>query len=70
MEARGRGHVEAQDCSWGKLNLFSDFLQEIAVRALPFRPPQSKSRSLQAQDSLKLVCGLQKRFPFRDAAHS
>jgi hypothetical protein len=22
-----RGHAEAQDCSWGKLNLISDFLQ-------------------------------------------
>jgi hypothetical protein len=27
--ACGRGHAEAQDCSWGKLNLISDFLQEI-----------------------------------------
>jgi hypothetical protein len=26
----------------GKLNLVSDFLQEIVVRAVPFRPPQSK----------------------------
>jgi hypothetical protein len=25
--ACGRGHAEAQDCSWGKLNLISDFLQ-------------------------------------------
>ena len=30
----------------GKLNLVSDFLQEIVVRAVPFRPPQSKSNSL------------------------
>src|ERR1700722_1627061 len=30
----------------GKLNLFSDFLQEITARAVPFRPPQSKSHSL------------------------
>jgi hypothetical protein len=29
----GRGHAEAQDCSWGKLNLASDFLQEIVVGA-------------------------------------
>src|ERR1700720_3820777 len=29
-----------------KLNLFSDFLQAIVVRAVPFRPPQSKSSSL------------------------
>jgi hypothetical protein len=27
MGARGRGHAEAQDCSWDKLNRFSDFLQ-------------------------------------------
>ena len=26
-EARGRGHAEAPDCSWGKLNRISDFLQ-------------------------------------------
>ena len=25
--ARGRGHAEAPDCSWGKLNRISDFLQ-------------------------------------------
>jgi hypothetical protein len=25
--ARGRGHAEAQDCPWGKLNLITDFLQ-------------------------------------------
>src|ERR1700722_3888048 len=25
----GRGHAEAQDCSWGKLNLVSDFLQDV-----------------------------------------
>jgi hypothetical protein len=31
--ACGRGHAEAQDCSWGKLKLVSDFLQEILVRA-------------------------------------
>jgi hypothetical protein len=28
--ACGRGHAEAQGGSWGKLNLISDFLQEIA----------------------------------------
>jgi hypothetical protein len=39
-------HAEAQDCSWGKLNLFSDFLQEIVVRAVSFQPLQSKSHSL------------------------
>jgi hypothetical protein len=27
MGAGGRGHAEAQDCSWGKLNPASDFLQ-------------------------------------------
>jgi hypothetical protein len=32
-------HMEAQDCSWGKLNLVSDFLQEIVIRAVPSRPP-------------------------------
>jgi hypothetical protein len=32
--ACGRGHAEAQDCSWGKLNLVSDFLQAICR----FRP--------------------------------
>ena len=31
----------------GQANLFSDFQQEIATRAVPFRPPQSKSRSPQ-----------------------
>jgi hypothetical protein len=44
--SRGRGHAEAQDCSWRKLNPVSDFLQEIVVRAVPLRPPQSKSSSL------------------------
>jgi hypothetical protein len=39
-------HAEAQDCSWAKLNLISDFLQGIVVRAVPFRPPQSKNNSL------------------------
>jgi hypothetical protein len=37
---------EGMDCSWGKLTSVSDFLQEIAVRALPFGPPSSKSKSL------------------------
>ena len=30
----------------GQLNLFSDFLQEIAISAIPFRLPQSKDHSL------------------------
>jgi hypothetical protein len=30
------GHAEAQDCSWGKLTLISDFLQEVVARAAPF----------------------------------
>jgi hypothetical protein len=30
------GHAEAQDRSWGKLTLISDFLQEIVARAAPF----------------------------------
>ena len=29
-------HMEAQDCSWGKLNLIPVFLQLIVVRAVPF----------------------------------
>jgi hypothetical protein len=29
-------HAEAQDRSWGKLTLVSDFLQEVAVRAVKF----------------------------------
>jgi hypothetical protein len=29
-----RGHAEAQDCSRSNLNLISDFLQQIVVRAL------------------------------------
>jgi hypothetical protein len=28
-------HAEGQDCSWGELNLVSDFLQEIVVRDAP-----------------------------------
>jgi hypothetical protein len=27
MGVGGQGHAEAQDCSWGELNLISDFLQ-------------------------------------------
>jgi hypothetical protein len=38
-------HAKRTDCSWGKLILISDFLQEIAARALPFGPPPSKSKS-------------------------
>jgi hypothetical protein len=34
------------DCSWGKLNLISDFLQDIPAQALPFGPPPSKSKSI------------------------
>jgi hypothetical protein len=40
----GRGHAETQDCSWGKLNLISNFLQEFVVRPLPFGR-QSKSNA-------------------------
>jgi hypothetical protein len=29
MGARGRGHAEAQVCSWAKLTQISDFLQAI-----------------------------------------
>jgi hypothetical protein len=39
-------HRGVQDFSWGKLNLVSDFLQDIVVRAAPFRLPRSKSNSL------------------------
>jgi hypothetical protein len=45
--ACGRGHAEAQDCSWGKLNLVSDFLQWIVVRAVPlgrFNPKAACSK--------------------------
>ncbi|HEY6734111.1 MAG TPA: hypothetical protein VI256_09985, partial [Roseiarcus sp.] len=48
MEARGRGHAERRIVHGGKLNLFSDFLQEIAISAIPFRLPQSKDHSLRA----------------------
>jgi hypothetical protein len=41
-------HMEAQDCSRGKPNLISDFLQLIVARAVPFRP-QSESSSLYAR---------------------
>ena len=34
--ACGRGYAEAQDYSWGKLNLASDFPQEIVVRIVSF----------------------------------
>jgi hypothetical protein len=47
-----------QDCSWGELNLFSDFLQVITARAVPFRPPQSKSRSLEQALGLLVGSGL------------
>jgi hypothetical protein len=35
-EARGRGHAEAQDYSWGELSLVSDYLQWIVVGAVAF----------------------------------
>jgi hypothetical protein len=46
---RGNGdptirHAEGMDCSWDKLSLISDFLQDIAT-TLPFGPPPSKSKS-------------------------
>jgi hypothetical protein len=45
--ACGRGHAEGQDCSWGKLNLVSDFL------ARNCRPRRSLSAaSIQKQRSL------------------
>jgi hypothetical protein len=44
MEARGRGHAERRIVHGGKLNLFSDFLQEIAISAIP----QSKDHSPRA----------------------
>jgi hypothetical protein len=34
---RDRGHAEAQDCSWVKLNHVSDFLQHAVTLAFPFR---------------------------------
>jgi hypothetical protein len=40
------GHAEAQDCSWGKLTLISDFLQEIVARAAPFDRLNPNSASL------------------------
>src|ERR1700679_2477543 len=40
--ARGRGHAEGQDCSRGKLNLVSVFLQKSVVRAVPLRPPEER----------------------------
>jgi hypothetical protein len=49
-------HAEVQDCSWAKLNPISDFLQHIVVRAAAFRPPQSKSYSLQLETPLSLHC--------------
>jgi hypothetical protein len=39
-------HAEGMDCSWGKLNLISDFLQEIPARAVPVWPPLSKGNAL------------------------
>jgi hypothetical protein len=40
-------HERRMDRSWGKLTSVSDFRQEIAARAASFRPPPSKSKSLQ-----------------------
>jgi hypothetical protein len=40
-------HEKRMDRSWGKLTSVSDFRQEIAARAASFRPPPSKSKSLQ-----------------------
>jgi hypothetical protein len=37
-EPGGRGHPEAQECSCRKLSLISEFLQQIVVRAVLFRP--------------------------------
>jgi hypothetical protein len=42
--------VEGPDCSSGKLNPISDFLQWIVIRAVPLRPPQSKSNSFQDRE--------------------
>jgi hypothetical protein len=33
--AGDRGLVEGRDCSWGNLNQFSDFLQEIVAGRVP-----------------------------------
>jgi hypothetical protein len=30
-------HAEAQDCSWGQLNLISNFPQHVVAEPLPFR---------------------------------
>jgi hypothetical protein len=45
---RGNGnptieHAEGMDCSYGKLSLISDFLQDIAAGALPSGPPHPKA---------------------------
>jgi hypothetical protein len=40
--------AEGTDCSWGKLNLISDFLQYLSAQAVPFWPPPSKSNLLWA----------------------
>jgi hypothetical protein len=46
-ETPEREPAEGQDCSWGKLNLLSAFLQEIGARAVPFgrlNPKATRSR--------------------------
>ena len=45
-------YAKRTDCSWGKLNVISDFLQEIAARAVPACLPPSKSSARQGQDSI------------------
>jgi hypothetical protein len=40
--ACGRGHAEGQDCSRGKLNQISDFLQEIVVQPTSFARCRSR----------------------------
>jgi hypothetical protein len=49
------GHGEGTDCSWGKLNSISDFLQDIAAR--PFRLPSIQSGSLEAAPADARGCG-------------
>src|SRR6202044_3937569 len=62
VERRRDGSVRsrpcaAQDCSWGKLKLVSDFLQDFVVPAAPFRPPQSKSRLALGETEVLLAAG-------------
>jgi hypothetical protein len=39
-------HDEGTDCSWSELNQNSDFLQEIAARAIPANRTHPDSNSL------------------------